>query len=345
MNPREIELKTLLDIPEWEKLQDQLAKMTGTAIITVDYKGTPISKHSCRTDFCTVIRENPISRKRCYKCDALAGIEAVRLNKPFIYLCHCGIVDVAVPVVVGDKYLGAVMLGEVRIPNNDTDSKVERLVSEISSFQAEDERAREDLLAMYEQLPEIAYEKIVEIADMVDAVVKYVVNRALKNRSDTLQYEYRRNSALPPMFDGGEKADATLRELAGLSEPPTNLDYRGTSETEYPVNVGSAVYPAVAYVDAHRSEMPGMKQMATLCHLSSSYFSKLFLKEVGENYSEYLQRKKVEWASMLLANTNNSVSQIAFELGYQDISYFVKVFKKIRGMTPTAYRKREHYGI
>ena len=67
------------------------------------------------------------------KCDSLAGLEAVRLNQPFIYLCHCGIVDVAVPITVGDQYLGAVMFGQVRISNG-SDAGVERLVNEISSF-------------------------------------------------------------------------------------------------------------------------------------------------------------------------------------------------------------------
>ncbi len=88
MARREFDLKGILDIPLWEKVQDQLAKLTGTAIITVDYKGTPVTKHSCRTEFCSVIRENPVSRKRCYRCDALAGLEAVRLERPYIYLCH-----------------------------------------------------------------------------------------------------------------------------------------------------------------------------------------------------------------------------------------------------------------
>ena len=100
MSGRDYDLKTILNIPLFEALQDILAKTTGTAIITVDYKGTPVTRHSCRTEFCSVIRENPISRKRCFRCDALAGLEAVRLNSPFIYLCHCGIVDVAVPVEV-----------------------------------------------------------------------------------------------------------------------------------------------------------------------------------------------------------------------------------------------------
>ena len=80
MNKYNYDLKSLLDVPLWERVQDQLAEATGTAIITIDYKGTPITKHSKRTDFCSIIRENPVSRKRCYKCDALAGLEEVRLE-------------------------------------------------------------------------------------------------------------------------------------------------------------------------------------------------------------------------------------------------------------------------
>ncbi|MEI3102362.1 MAG: PocR ligand-binding domain-containing protein [Oscillospiraceae bacterium] len=48
---KDLDLKTLLDIPLWEKVQDELAKLTGTAVITIDFKGNPITKHSCRTDF------------------------------------------------------------------------------------------------------------------------------------------------------------------------------------------------------------------------------------------------------------------------------------------------------
>ena len=134
----DFDMKSILDIPLWEKMQDQLAKLTGTAIICIDLKGIPVTKHSARTDFCSVIRENPVSRKRCYRCDALAGLEAVRMGKPYIYLCHCGIVDVAVPVMVGDRYLGAVMFGQVRLMNKDAEKAV-RLVNEISSFQAEED--------------------------------------------------------------------------------------------------------------------------------------------------------------------------------------------------------------
>lgn len=326
-----------MDIPEWEKLQDEIAAFTHTAIITIDYKGTPVSKHSARTDFCTVIRENPVSCKRCYKCDSLAGLEAVRLNRPFIYLCHCGIVDVAVPVVMGDRYLGAVMFGQVRLKNGDTNSEVEHLVSEISSFNENEKFAHADLLEMYERLPELEYKHIEQIADFIDSTVKYIINRTIKARADTMQYEYLLKNNLPPTFSGdGEQADMWRQKLAEMSMPPKSSAY---AETFSDVKMTSPVYPAVKYIREHPKEMIGMKQMADLCHLSSGYFSRLFKAELGENFTDYVNRIKIDMAKELLRETDYNITIIALELGFQDASYFVKVFRRYQSSAPTEYRK------
>lgn len=340
MDIRHFDIRSLLDIPEWEKVQDELAAVTGTAIITIDYKGNPVSKHSGRTDFCTVIRENPVSRKRCFKCDSLAGLEAVRLNKPFIYLCHCGIVDVAVPIVVGDRYFGAVMFGQVRIPNDDSDAKVERLVSEISSFSTDDASAHSELMDMYDRLPEMEYRRIEEIAALINAVVKYFVNHALRSRFDEMEYEFKRKSSVPPTFDGeGELADTRLKELSALSRPPRSAEYIAPM-TELAVT--SPIYPAVLYIRNHLREMTSAKEMAELCHLSPGYFSRLFMKEMGESFTDYLNRTKIEKAKEALRGSAENVTSIAMELGFQDASYFVKVFKKFEGVTPSVYRKSKY---
>lgn len=329
---REFDLKALLDIPLWEKVQDELALLTGTAIITIDFKGNPITKHSGRTDFCSIIRENPVSRKRCFRCDALAGLEAVRLGRPYIYLCHCGIVDVAVPVTVGDRYLGAVMFGQVRIPNNDTDAKVERLVSEISSFQAESDSARQDLLEKYEQLPEMEYKRIVAIADTINAIVNYIVDRAVNSENEVRTYEYL-------LQNSNMQNTGLLPEIQELKDPSQEFEL-AVVEQELPKS--SPVYPAVDYVNSHRHEMVAMKDMARLCHLSPSYFSRLFRKELGENFVSYVNRKKVQWAKERLRSSNDSVVQIAQELGYMDSSYFISVFKRFEGTTPLVYRQHKY---
>lgn len=323
----EFDMQSILDIPLWEKMQDQLAKLTGTAIICIDLKGNPVTKHSCRTDFCSVIRENPVSRKRCYRCDALAGLEAVRLERLYIYLCHCGIVDVAVPVLVGDRYLGAVMFGQVRLMNKDAEKAV-RLVNEISSFQTEKAVARKELLEMYERLPEMEYEHIVEIADLIQSIVEYTVDRAVKGRNQAETYQW-----LLKMNTETEDGMAKIQELRQPSEQQSG------AQEQLPVKPSSAVYPAVSFIRDHPRENVSMKEMAELCHLSPSYFSRLFNRETGENFVNYVNRQKIQLAKEQLRGTSKSISQIAGELGYLNVSNFIAVFKRMEGVTPSVYRQ------
>lgn len=322
------DMKNVLDIPLWERMQDQLAKMTGTAIICIDYKGNPMTKHSGRTEFCSVIRENPVSRKRCYRCDALAGLEAVRLERPYIYLCHCGIVDVAVPVMVGDKYLGAVMFGQVRLVNKDREKAV-RLVNEISSFQAEEDAARKDLLEKYEKLPEMEYERIVEIADLIDSIVRYTVNRAVKARNRDETYKWLMSTNSEQLVGEAEIQELSLPMSAREPERAETM----------PVKPSSVIYPAIAYINDHLRDGISMKEMADLCHLSPSYFSRTFNRETGESFVNYINRRKVALAKELLRETNKSITQIAEEAGYINISNFIAVFKRMEGVTPSVYRQ------
>ena len=332
MARRDLDLKSILDIPLWEKIQDEFAKLTGTAIITIDYKGNPITRHSCRTDFCSVIREDPVFRKRCCRCDALAGLEAVRTGKPYIYLCHCGVVDAAVPVTVGDRYLGAVMFGQVRLPADETDAGVERLVSEVSSFQAGSEDARQDLMEMYERLPEMEYKRIAAIADTLNAIVNYIVDRAVHSENEAMTYQFL-------LQNSNIQNNAAFPEVQELKAP--ELEW-GDLPAERELPKSSPIYPAVAYVHNHRQEMVTMNDMARLCHLSPSYFSRLFRREMGENFINYVNRIKVQWAKERLRSSNDSVVQIAQELGYMDSSYFISVFKKFEGTTPLAYRQHKY---
>ncbi|MBP3623915.1 MAG: PocR ligand-binding domain-containing protein [Oscillospiraceae bacterium] len=331
MSRRDLDLKSILDIPLWEEIQDEFARLTGTAIITIDYKGNPITKHSCRTDFCSVIREDPVLRKRCCRCDALAGLEAVRIGRPYIYLCHCGVVDAAVPVTVGNRYLGAVMFGQVRIPDGDTDAKVERLVSEVSSFQTGSEGDRQDLIEMYDRLPEMEYKRIVAIADTLNAIVNYIVDRAVNSENEAMTYKFL-------LQNSNIQNAAAFSEIQGLKAP--ELEW-GDFPVERELPKSSPIYPAVAYVHNHRQEMVTMNDMARLCHLSPSYFSRLFRREMGENFINYVNRIKVQWAKERLRSSNDSVVQIAQELGYMDSSYFISVFKKFEGTTPLAYRQHK----
>lgn len=75
-----LDLHKIINVDKWQSLQDALAKQTGMAIITVDYKGVPVTKHSGCHSFCQLLRDDPELSKNCQKCDSRGGIEATRLN-------------------------------------------------------------------------------------------------------------------------------------------------------------------------------------------------------------------------------------------------------------------------
>ncbi|WP_171685510.1 helix-turn-helix domain-containing protein [Paenibacillus planticolens] len=84
-----------------------------------------------------------------------------------------------------------------------------------------------------------------------------------------------------------------------------------------------------------------LDQLAERTNLSPNYLSSLFKKEVGLSISEHVQRERIEEAKRLLTLTDYPITDIAAWLNFNDQSYFNKVFKKWKGMTPKAYRQSE----
>ncbi|HIV17636.1 MAG TPA: helix-turn-helix transcriptional regulator, partial [Candidatus Alectryocaccobium stercorigallinarum] len=115
--------------------------------------------------------------------------------------------------------------------------------------------------------------------------------------------------------------------------------YIKSSAAETPQCTNKTLLPAFVYMNEHRNVMLSQKDAADLCHISTGHFSRLFLKETKENYSVFYMRLKVEWAKNLLQKTDLPVSQISEELGFNEPSYFTKVFHKYEGVTPAYYRK------
>lgn len=90
-------------------MQDAIALETHLAIILVDYRGKPVSNHNQVQPFCQLVRNNPKLNAYCEKCDARGSLEAVHRGTPFIYRCHFDIVDIAIPIMVENHYMGAIM--------------------------------------------------------------------------------------------------------------------------------------------------------------------------------------------------------------------------------------------
>ncbi|CUH92803.1 helix-turn-helix transcriptional regulator [Herbinix luporum] len=94
----------------------------------------------------------------------------------------------------------------------------------------------------------------------------------------------------------------------------------------------------INYIDMNISEQISLRQLADMFSINSSYLSSLFKKEMGVTLTNFINQRKIRFAITLLNKTDTQVQNIASQVGIHDVNYFIKVFKKIIGMTPKEYR-------
>ena len=94
------------------------------------------------------------------------------------------------------------------------------------------------------------------------------------------------------------------------------------------------------YILEHQSEDLSLGQVAKAVNASSFYFCKLFKKSTGINFIDYISQLRIDKAKNLLLNPNCLVSEIAFEVGFQSLTHFNRVFKRMTGQSPSQYRSQ-----
>lgn len=92
------------------------------------------------------------------------------------------------------------------------------------------------------------------------------------------------------------------------------------------------------FIQEHYQQGITVKELAELCHFSEYHFMRFFKRHMNMTSIEYLNQYRLEMASRQLAETNLSVTSIALESGFNNISYFNRVFKRKFGVTPMEYR-------
>lgn len=318
MNNNLYQLDYIINLKKFQKIQDDIAAATDMAIIAIDYKGKPITKHSQCSDFCKAVRENPELNKQCEKCDSRGGLEAARNQEPYIYICHIGIVDFAIPIIVDDQYLGALMAGQVRLKNEKNNLELERIVSRKYQVDLND---YPDLKEKHNDLHAMTLDKIQKVAQMMNHIISYIVEDGiLKTSLNEL------NQSL--------KVDQSIK----TNQEKNSIDLKLITTDSY--NRKSILLsPALKHIDAHYNTKLYVDDMAYLCNISPSYFSKIFKREMGCNFSTYINTIKVKKAKQLLETTDQPIINISLDLGYDDCGYFIKVFKKKYNVTPASYRK------
>ena len=96
---------------------------------------------------------------------------------------------------------------------------------------------------------------------------------------------------------------------------------------------------ACSYVESHYNEPIKLEDVAKVVNLNPIYFSTLFARKTGQNFTEYVTLFKLKKACELLADSDMNINEIADSLGFTDARYFSKLFRKKMGLKPTEYRR------
>lgn len=94
----------------------------------------------------------------------------------------------------------------------------------------------------------------------------------------------------------------------------------------------------VRYVEQNYASDLSLQEVAGKFYVSREYVSRKFKQEYGINFSDYIGNVRIEKAKLLLQNPNLKLSQISEMVGFHDVKYFSKVFKKQVGSSPKDYR-------
>ncbi len=180
-------------------------------------------------------------------------------------------------------------------------------------------------------------------ADVLHEALQRMMQRALDTADATLGYRLHmgvsmRTDKLERLGNAYSQALAAMR----LSVRTERRFCLSANQLEQEKERHRYITQAKAYVNEHIRQIVTLEQVAEQLSLSPGYLSKLFKAETGERFTHYVQRKKIAAAKTLLNTGDCRVSEVALQLGFDNVTYFSKLFKQITGETPQAYRDKSH---
>ncbi|HQQ68850.1 MAG TPA: helix-turn-helix domain-containing protein [Alicycliphilus sp.] len=135
--------------------------------------------------------------------------------------------------------------------------------------------------------------------------------------------------------------------MSAITDPKAHHGWTGTElppelrapagHLRKPLTAAPRTAAAVAWISAHYAEQCPIKVVAELCHLSESEFSRAFHREHDLSFSRFLLQYRVARARDFLGEPGASVSQVAYAVGFNDLSYFGRVFRRFVGVPATQY--------
>ena len=203
---KEISLPGIFGVEALELLSIKLSQATDFSFTVIDYRGNPLTDGIICNKFC----ENHKDKRECAECQITAAFAAAKSAIkccPYLFPCPMGLYSIAVPIIVNEQYLGALVGGRVRCPDED----------EPGSFSQEEE---------YQNLPVFAKEKLNAIGDLMFFMLREM------GEKETMELKLSSSSDKESALEDLKIWNAALREELRKAELETVANYAIIEDAE-----------------------------------------------------------------------------------------------------------------
>lgn len=312
-----------------DKILSEFTEATGLATILVDTQGIELTAGYGFSPFCQLMRNNEDTRKLCQNCDMFGGRSSIKNKRTTPYVCHAGLVDFSYPVKIGEQIIGYILCGQTKIASPHNFQPIIKEKTEWSDNPL--------LVEAYKNMPTTTPEKIRAGSELLTIIINYYLSDIM-GKHIAVQFP----EPIPRAFVDEEVTKHPAKQQPTIVQAETTppIGLVELPQTELPKNCHSEIEEAIDYINKHLNEAITLNEVANHVYLSEYYLSKLFKKELGINFIDYINEKKINRAMILLQDSTWSIDSIAYSLGFSQASYFSKIFKKVAKVTPSQYRNQ-----
>ena len=137
------------------------------------------------------------------------------------------------------------------------------------------------------------------------------------------------------------KSTQAISGFLGVLDAISSLKARPLASVSYhpsSIQQTTRISKVLAYIQQHFTTEISLSRTASVIHLSESAFCKYFKRTMGKTFSDYVNEVRITHAMMLLLETDKSIQSVAYQSGFENISYFNRVFLRKNRITPGKFR-------
>ena len=350
---------------------DAFSTCTGIPVTVYDTENRITQEFNVEQKVCRLFPHYSQSAD-CQSYLAFSMGESFALGEPYIFFCPAGFVEIAVPLIYNGARSGCVLAGPLVLGSVD-----EKLLSRIMELNPGDPSLFPRVARYLQDFKESTPEQVQKIATLLYASVlssrpnweeyEYIRSRSrgqISAGETVQQFKLAVSTAgeaeetlwqrlLSGLHDRDreavDEAASGLDPLEALNQAQSVedlavwtqklIDHFFSLVPAPPAPVYSPlVTQAIALIGERYAEKLTLRDVAGSIHINESYLSKLFKKELGVGFTDYLNSLRIQKSVELLSQPDMNLLEIAGRVGFDDQSYFTKVFKKITGKTPRQFK-------